>query len=83
MHVEDIILKTRKEAEEVLSILLDKQIDYGQATVADYFKAVKFKNNSENDKWGWTDLRDVKISPAHSVGYRLNLPDPILLDGRS
>ena len=72
---DEIVLETRGEAEEVLSILVDLTIDYGMASVADLYDAVGITSQFTDNKYGWTDLRSALVSRVRS-GYLLNLPRP-------
>ena len=52
---DEIILDTRGEAEEVLSILTDLTIDYGMASVADLYDAVGITTNfTDNKYWNYS-----------------------------
>lgn len=76
---DEVILESRGEAEEVLSNLVDFIIDYGQATVADFYDLVGITTNFADNKWGWTDLRNASVSRVRG-GYLINLPRTQPLD---
>lgn len=71
------ILKTRKEAKDVLSYL-DKCIhDYTFSTVSDLKDFCGDCNSTfEDNKVGWTDLSKAIIQKTRS-GYLLELPEPM------
>lgn len=76
---DEIILDTRGEAEDVLSILTDLTVDYGMASVADLYDAVGITTNFTDNKYGWTDLRNATVARVRG-GYLLNLPKPVPLE---
>lgn len=78
----DIILETRGEAEDVLSNLSDLVVDYGFASVADLYDLCgisKYSNFTDN-KYGWVDLRGVKVKMARGGGYLIDLPRAVQID---
>jgi hypothetical protein len=78
-NFDEIILSSRGEAKEVLDRLVDLTIDYGQATISDFYDLVGITGNFTDDKYGWTDLRSSSVSRVRD-GYMINLPKAILLD---
>lgn len=76
---DDIILETRGEAEEILSVLVDRTIDFGWASVADLYDLVGITEDFTDHKWGWADLRNASVSRVRG-GYLINLPRPQPLD---
>lgn len=78
-NFDEIILQSRGEAEEVLSLLVDLVIDYGQATVGDLYDLVEIESNFTDNKYGWTDLSSANVTRTRD-GYLLNFPKVILLD---
>ena len=76
---DDIVLETRGEAEEVLSLLVDLTVEYRQATVADLYDLVGISSNFTDNKYGWTDLRNAYVSRVRG-GYLINLPRTEALD---
>jgi hypothetical protein len=75
----DIILKSRGEAEEVLSQLVDMVEDYGMASIADLYQMVGVPTNFTDNKYGWDNLSSASVSRVRD-GYMLDLPKAILLD---
>lgn len=49
---------SRTEAEEVLSGLVDQTIEYGAATVANFYELSGVDSSYTDRKYGWTNLRD-------------------------
>lgn len=79
-YVDDIILDSRGEAEEVLS-LMDELIDkYGAARIADLYDAVGITGSHTDYNYGWTNLRSASVVRTIDGGYMLKLPREELLD---
>lgn len=70
---EEIILATRPEAETVLSRVMDLLQRYQTVSLADLYGLVGVTPSWVDDKWGWTNLDDARISRV-SGGYLLDLP---------
>lgn len=75
---DEIILESRRKAEEVLSYLMDIIVDYGQVTVSDLYDYIGIQSNFTDEKYGWIDLRG-SIPRRVRGGYSLDLPKPQLL----
>lgn len=75
----DIILETRGEAEDVLSHLVDLTVDYGVASVADYYELLNVEATYADQKYGWTNLRDAVVE-RDRAGYIIKLPHPRVID---
>lgn len=73
--LDEIILATRVEAEEVIDRLFDLVSRYGQATVSDLNDLVGQSSNYTDEKWGWTDVRGAGVTRIRN-GYLLDLPRP-------
>lgn len=78
-NFDDIVFGSRREAEDVLHNLVDLTVDYGQATVADFYEMAGITSNFTDDRYGWTDLGGTCVRPVRD-GYIINLPKAILLD---
>ena len=76
---DDIVLKSRGEAEEVLSHLVDLTIDYDRASVSDLYDLVGVTGEFTDNKYGWTNLESASVSRTRD-GYLLNMPKVIILD---
>lgn len=77
---DEIVFETRGEAENVLAHLVDLTIDYGMASISDFYEMCDVVPNFTDNKYGWTDLRGVTASRLRGGGYVLNLPRPQPLD---
>lgn len=76
---DEIILKTRVEADEVIERLYDLISSYQTATVADLYELLGVTGSYTDDKWGWTELPGAGVTRVPR-GYLLNLPRPEPLD---
>lgn len=76
---DDILLETRGEAEEVLSLLVELTDSYGMATVADLYDLVGVTSEFTDTKYGWESLGGATVDRTRS-GYLINLPRTIQLD---
>lgn len=79
VHIQDIILSSRVEADEVIKRLDLLIYQFGQAKVADLFDLVGKTGEWTDEKFGWYSMEGAR--PQHtSVGYLLDLPRPVQLD---
>lgn len=78
--MDDIILESRDDVENVLDILGDALERYGQITVEDYYDAVGVTGNGYTDRqYGWKDLKNVTTSRV-AEGWLINMPRPKPID---
>lgn len=70
---DDIILDTRREAEEVLDRMQDLIDNYGIVSVADLYDLVGINGSYTDNKYGWTQLRSADVQRIRD-GYLLKLP---------
>lgn len=75
----DIVLETRGEAERIRDDLVGAIETYGSTTVSDLYEFVGITGSFQDDKWGWYDLRDVRIQRVRE-GYMINLPRPAVIE---
>lgn len=76
---DDIILDTRREAEEVLDRMDDLIDTYGMVSVADLYDLVGISGNYTDNKYGWTNLRNADVQRVRD-GYLLKLPKALPFD---
>ena len=76
---DDIILDTRREAEEVLDRMQDLIDNYGMVSVADLYDLVGIDGRYTDNKYGWTQLRSADVKHVRD-GYLLMLPKALPLD---
>jgi hypothetical protein len=70
---EDVILESRREAEEVLNRMDDLIESYGVVSVADLYDLVGVAGKYTDNKYGWTNLRDAGIERTRD-GYLIVFP---------
>lgn len=78
--LDEIVLGSRVEAEEVLDRLYDLIARYETASVADLYDLVGEPKNHIDERWGWRELRGASFTKLRDGGYSLNLPKPETLD---
>lgn len=76
---DDIILDTRREAEEVLDRMQDLIDTYGMVSVADLYDLVGINGSYTDNKYGWTHLRNADVQRVRD-GYLLKLPKALPFD---
>jgi len=73
----EIVIQSRREAEEVLERLYDILSRFGEVPVADLYELTGIQSGHTDHKWGWTSLRGARIDTLRGgQGYLLNLPSP-------
>ena len=70
---DDVLFESRPEAEEVLSHLGDLIMDYGFASVADFYDICGLESEYTDNKYGWTSLRDAHTDRVRN-GYIIRFP---------
>ena len=78
-NYEDVFIRDRVEAEEVLTRMDELIQNYGTASVADLYDLVGISSESTDNKYGWTDVRSARAVPVQD-GYILKFPRAIPLD---
>lgn len=77
---DDVVLKTRGEAEEVLA-RMDEMIEtYGMVSVADLYDLVGVTGNYTDNKYGWINIRNAEPVRLRDGGYMLKLPKALPLN---
>ena len=76
---DDIILETRGEAEEVITAMDGLMDTYGIVSVADLYDLVGIQCNYTDNKYGWTNIRNVEPIRVRD-GYMLKLPKAMPID---
>jgi len=72
-NVDDVIIKSRQEAELVIERLTDIVERYDHATLADLYDLVGFPSAYTDNDWGWFALGSVTIRQVRE-GYLIDLP---------
>lgn len=76
---DDIIMDTRREAQDVLEELDYMIHKYGQASIADFYDIVGVTSEFTDNKYGWTSIRKAGIKPVRE-GFLIVLPRTRVLD---
>lgn len=71
----EITLPTRGDAEAAVAGMNVVMGDYGVVTVSDLYELVGITGSFVDHKWGWNDLRTVRIQRVRN-GYLLDMPRP-------
>lgn len=80
--IDEIILDSRVEADEVLHSLADLIDEYGRATIGDLYDLLgvtRTMGSFTDDKYGWKNLNMAEVRRVRE-GYLLDLPRPIAVD---
>lgn len=73
-HDFDNIVFTHKwEAEDVLAHMVDMVVEYGEATVRDFYELSNIEADYTDDKYGWTNLRDAYVDRTRN-GFVIAFP---------
>lgn len=72
----EIVLESRRDADEVIDRMYDILSKYGEVSVADLLELVGIESTYVDKNWGWTDLRGTHIGRPRGGGYSLELPTP-------
>jgi hypothetical protein len=79
MYIEELVFKTRKEAEGLLDNLNELISDYGKVTMEDVHTLGGVISTFRDSKVGWTDLKDAYVMKIFG-GYAVHLPAPKILE---
>ncbi len=71
----EVIFSKRSEAEEVLTQMLSLMEKYNMVTVADFNDLIGQTSTIQDNKLGWTDLKNTAIKRVYT-GYLFELPEP-------
>lgn len=76
---DELVFRTRVEAEEIIDRLFDAILRYEAVSVRDLYDMTGAEATPQDLKWGWTDIRGAGVQRTRA-GYILNLPRPEPLD---
>lgn len=76
---DDIILDSRGEAEEVLARMDELMDTYGLVRVADLKDLVGITGSYTDNKYGWTNIRNVEIVHVRD-GWMIKMPRAVAID---
>lgn len=77
-NFDNLVFRTKWEAEEVRDKMVELTYSYGQATVADLYDAAGITSEYTDRKYGWEELGSAKIRRVPD-GYVILLPKALLL----
>lgn len=77
--LDEIIIASRQEAEEVIDQLFDIISKYESATLADLYELTGLESSHTDHTWGWSNLRGASVGRVRGGGYLLDLPEPEFL----
>ena len=77
--LDDIILESRGEAEDVLERMDELIATYQLVSVADFYDLVGVSGNYTDNKYGWTDIRNASVIRVRD-GYMIKLPKALPLN---
>ncbi len=77
-RMDEIVLDTRQDADEVLTRLLAILDEYESVTVSEYYEIMGVPSEFTDQNYGWTNLRDAVVQRIRE-GYIIDLPEPKLL----
>ena len=72
----DIIFENRRDAEEVLSAMIDQLDEYDEVTVADFYDLADMDSVYTDRDWGWDNLSSSSVDRVRD-GYIIRFPRPI------
>lgn len=78
--VEDVILPTRRDAEEVREYLIEMIDKYDSVSIAAYYDIVGIHHTHTDRNYGWKNLRKSSINPVRGGGYVIEFPRPIYIN---
>lgn len=70
---DDVILDTRRDADDVLERMREIVREYGMVSVADLYDLVGITGNYTDNKYGWTDIRNAYVEHVRD-GYLIRMP---------
>jgi hypothetical protein len=76
---DDVTIDNRGEAEMLLREMKNTINRYGMVRVADLYDFVGITGDPTDNKYGWTDLRNVEVVRVRN-GYKLDLPRAMPID---
>lgn len=74
-----IIVRDRRDAEDIVDKLKGRIEKYGEATKSDLFELVDLPSTHTDNNWGWIDPRDIGIRRVQT-GYLIDVADAEPLD---
>lgn len=76
----EIIIDSRREAEEVRDQMYEILSRLGVVHVADLYEMTNIRSSHVDQKWGWTSLQGTKLVRTRDGRFLLDLPEPEALN---
>jgi len=76
---EDVIIPSRQEADEVLRHINDLILEYGCASIGDFYDMVGLTGDYIDNKWGWKDISSSQVIRVRD-GWMIKLPRAVPLN---
>lgn len=73
--IKEYILSARHEALDVQVALKEHILNYGYATIADYYDLIGVDPQHTDNEWGWSDLSYSQVRSVRG-GYIITFPQP-------
>lgn len=78
-QLDDVILDSRGEAEDVIARMDELMATYGIVSVADMYDLCGITSQYTDNKYGWTDIRSASVARIRE-GYVIRMPKPMPID---
>lgn len=75
----NIVLRSRKDAENIIDEMRERIRRYGSVSVADLFDLINVTGKYTDNNWGWTNERDIGIRQTNS-GFLLDVREAEYLE---
>lgn len=76
----EIIIDTRREAQNVIDDMYELLSRLGEVSVADLYTMTGIDSTHVDMRWGWTSLKGLRAVRIRDGRYVLDLPEPTPLD---
>lgn len=76
----EIVIDSRREADEVLEQMYEFLSRFGVVYVADLYALTGIQGSHVDYKWGWTSLQGSKVARMRDGRFLLDIPEPDLLE---
>lgn len=70
----DIVLRDRRDAEEIVDNLKERIREYGSASIADLYDLIEMSGKYTDNDWGWDDERDIGVKRVSS-GFLIDVAE--------
>jgi hypothetical protein len=78
--VDSVAFDSRMDAEEVLNNCNDLIKDFGICSIADFYGFANSPSTYTDQRYGWDDLRDARVTGDRRRGYVIDFPRSIPID---